>query len=137
MLWKWRSVQHELHQVLQLRATSWAFAALKSDGTVVSWGDPTCGGDIGGVRERLKSIRQLVASSDGFVALDRFGRAICWGASLPRPPAPLVEVKAVAAACHAFAALQKDGTVCAWGDRQDGATTELLTGPTWNPEGRF
>ena len=41
----YRSVQSQLYKVLQLRSTSWAFAALRSDGLVVTWGDPEHGGD--------------------------------------------------------------------------------------------
>lgn len=38
-------VQEKLHSVLCVQASGGAFAALKSDGSVVTWGHPDCGGD--------------------------------------------------------------------------------------------
>ena len=40
--------------VVSIFSTGSAFAALKSDGSVVTWGDSTSGGDSGAVAEKLK-----------------------------------------------------------------------------------
>jgi hypothetical protein len=40
--------------VQQLAATSRAFAAILADGSVVAWGNPSLGGDVSNVAERLK-----------------------------------------------------------------------------------
>ena len=38
-------VQHQLKGVQQIQATDRAFAAILSDGSVVTWGDPDYGGE--------------------------------------------------------------------------------------------
>ena len=40
--------------VQQIYATQFAFAAILTDGRVVSWGDPASGGDSSGVQDRLR-----------------------------------------------------------------------------------
>ncbi|MRJ02014.1 MAG: hypothetical protein GXO19_01600, partial [Epsilonproteobacteria bacterium] len=47
-------VQSQLHNVKTIFSTWGAFAALREDGTVVTWGDPEYGGDSSLVVERLK-----------------------------------------------------------------------------------
>ena len=39
-----------------------AFAAILADGSVVTWGDPDCGGDSSEVRDQLKGARQIQAT---------------------------------------------------------------------------
>lgn len=115
-----RSVQEHLHNVLQLRATSWAFAALKSDGTVLSWGDPESGGDCRKVHHRLTSVCQLCACAEAFAALTRLGQVVTWGHVLCQRSSSdgsLNDVQRMSASSRAFAALKKDGTVVTWGDR--------------------
>ena len=41
--------------VLQIHSTKSAFAAVKGDGAVVTWGGADCGGDSSFVREELQS----------------------------------------------------------------------------------
>ena len=47
-------VKQHLKNVRQIQATRDAFAALKADGSVVTWGDPDCGGDSRNVQDQLK-----------------------------------------------------------------------------------
>lgn len=44
----------KLGEVQQLSSTSFAFAALLADHTVVCWGDPLCGGDSSEVQDQLR-----------------------------------------------------------------------------------
>ena len=49
-----RRVQSELHHVQQIAANKGAFAALRTDGSVVTWGDPEYGGDSSEVQDQLR-----------------------------------------------------------------------------------
>ena len=63
-------VQDRLKGVQQVRATIVsAFAALLADGSVVTWGDPDCGGDSSDVQDRLKGVQQAQASHGAFSAI--------------------------------------------------------------------
>ena len=46
-------------EVQQLASTSFAFAALLADSTVVCWGDPLCGGDSSEVQDQLRTGMEL------------------------------------------------------------------------------
>ncbi len=82
----------------------YAFVALKEDGTVVTWGNPSQGGDSSAVYNAL----QPHTNADG----------------------EQVRVKEVFSSKGAFAALRTDGTVVSWGDEYHGADNDaaaLLT----------
>lgn len=46
-------VQDQLHDVQEVHASSGAFAAIRADGRVVTWGHPLSGGDSRAVRQLL------------------------------------------------------------------------------------
>ena len=46
-------VSRQLRKVLKMHATRHAFAAILANGKVVTWGEPTDGGDSTAVRRRL------------------------------------------------------------------------------------
>ena len=46
-------MQEQLRNVQHIQATDSAFAAILESGAVVTWGDPTYGGDSGQVQEQL------------------------------------------------------------------------------------
>ena len=57
-----------------------AFAALKSDGSVVTWGDPLYGGDSSTVSNQLSSgVVQLYSTYAAFAALKDDGSVVTWG----------------------------------------------------------
>lgn len=54
--------------VQQIQASGHAFAAVLSDGSVVTWGDADFGGDSSQVQEQLKDVQQIQSSRrSGFV----------------------------------------------------------------------
>merc|ERR1712187_817698 len=64
-------------------ASKQAFAALKHDGSVVTWGNPMMGGDSRSVARHLLSGVQHIYSTDGaFAAVKIDGSIVTWG-----PPA--------------------------------------------------
>ena len=46
-----------------------AFAALKNDGTVVTWGEPGYGGDSSDVAEDLTDVQTISSTESAFAAL--------------------------------------------------------------------
>lgn len=59
-----------------------AFAALKPDGSVVTWGYGGCGGDSSSVASQLKSgVIQIFSTDSAFSALKADGAVVSWGAS--------------------------------------------------------
>jgi Regulator of chromosome condensation (RCC1) repeat/Fibronectin type III domain len=83
--------------------------ALKSDGTVIGWGDSYYSTPPGGVN----GVVAIAAGLFHSLALKGDGTIIGWGDSAP--PAGLSNVVAVAAGYNFSLALKSDGTVFGWG----------------------
>ena len=91
--------------------------ALKSDGTVVVWGNAY------GVPPGLVGVTAIAAGSTWSVALKGDGTVVAWGnssAGATEVPHGLTGVVAVAAGMGHCIALKSDGTVVAWGSNSDG-----------------
>ena len=58
-----------------------AFAAILEDGSVLTWGDPRCGGDSSAVGDQLRGVRQIQCTGGAFAAILEDGSVICWGHS--------------------------------------------------------
>ena len=63
----------------QVQATSGAFAATVSDGSIVTWGDSRYGGDSSGVHDRLRNVQQIHSTSRAFAAILMDGQVVTWG----------------------------------------------------------
>ncbi|CAE7856935.1 RUG3, partial [Symbiodinium sp. KB8] len=113
----------QLRNVSAIQSTNHAFAAIRTDGSVVTWGDSDCdfeGGDISQVRERLKDVREIQSSLGAFAALLRDGSVVTWGwrtsgGDSSTVQHQLTDVDQIACNGHAFAAIKADGTVVSWG----------------------
>ena len=55
--------------VQQVHAARFAFAAILADGSVVTWGDPTFGGDSSAVQDQLKTVQHIQATGCAFAAI--------------------------------------------------------------------
>ena len=118
--------------VTSISSTTAAFAALKADHSVVTWGIGFFGGDssspVGGA---LTDVTSIVAGDFAFAALRSDGSVVAWPPGAgggdptctpsdtcePAPDGSLIEgVVALFATQKAFAALKQDGSVVAWGD---------------------
>ena len=63
-----------------LVASDQAFAALKDDGSVVTWGSAVFGGDSSAVASELQqNVVEVVAASSAFAARRRDGSVVVWG----------------------------------------------------------
>eukprot|EP00439_Symbiodinium_sp_Y106_P047255 s326_g6.t1 len=53
----------------QVRATRSAFAGILGDGSIVTWGDASHGGDCSAVQGQLNNVQQIQASTRAFAAI--------------------------------------------------------------------
>jgi hypothetical protein len=100
-----------------------AFAVIRSDGSVVTWGAPSFGGDSSGVAGQLSSgVSQIFSTYFGaFAALKGDGSVVTWGAASYGGDSSGVAgqissgVTQIFSNDWAFAALKGDGSVVTWG----------------------
>jgi alpha-tubulin suppressor-like RCC1 family protein len=117
-----------------------AFAVLKANGSVVTWGDASYGGDSSGVAVTLSSgVRQIFSTSSAFAALKADGSVVAWGLS----GGDIFKVKdklqsgvtSIYSNDSAFAALKADGSIVTWGSSihggdSSGVASRLSSGVT-------
>ncbi|MEY2667189.1 MAG: hypothetical protein RLZZ384_1360, partial [Pseudomonadota bacterium] len=104
-----------------------AFAAIKSDGSVVAWGDPAFGGTA---PDNITDVKQIFSTGFAFVALKNYGSVISWGADGNNSPINtpnMTNVKTISSTETAFAALTNDGKVVDWGNTVNDAVVSSLT----------
>ena len=115
-----------------------AFAAIKADGSVVTWGSPLYGADSSAVAAELASgVVDITASKHSFAALKSNGSVVVWGGDDDQASdSSAVQgqlqsgVEKVYANDGAFAALKTDGSIVAWGSDNGGGSTRFATGGT-------
>jgi alpha-tubulin suppressor-like RCC1 family protein len=111
----------------EFRNTS-AFAALRSDGSVVTWGESSYGGDSSGVDfdgpNNNLTVSQIFSTNYAFAALRSDGSAVTWGASHYGGdstgvdfdgPTNNLKVARISSNSSSFAAIRNDGSVITWG----------------------
>ena len=105
------NITAQLVNVRSLASTEGAFAALKTDGSVVAWGRcDTC-------PRILETIPNELLRFPNSPTEVTFGEEVP-----PEVQSRLVNVSSIAATKFAFAALKTDGSVVAWGETWSGAT---------------
>ena len=114
-------------------SASAAFAAVKADGSVVTWGYVDGGGDSRAVREGLSCCVTAIYSTQGaFAALRTDGRLITWGSQTfggdSRNVAREIssDVSEVYTALAAFAVKKTDGSVVSWGYPEYGGDSSYV-----------
>eukprot|EP00913_Durusdinium_trenchii_P014733 g13821.t2 len=121
------AVRHQLKDVKEVFATGFAFAALKVDGTVVTWGENYPGGDSRAVQSQLRDVRTIAASSYAFAAIKTNGEVITWGSKNPPVEAEeLPAVQHIVASHEAFCAVTTGGRCVTWGDRKFGGDSHAV-----------
>ncbi|CAE7940191.1 HERC2 [Symbiodinium sp. KB8] len=113
---------------LQLVEGSYCWACIMYDGSVVTWGDTSHGGDSWAVRERLRNVKQVAAAGAALAAVTEDGSVEVWGPlGLENMPAPkLSGVRELIASAFSFAALMDDGSVVTWGLTQTGGDSSSV-----------
>jgi len=131
----------------QIFSTASAFAALRSDGSVVTWGSDLSGGrstgvDLNGTNDSL-SVTKIVSTSIAFAALRSDGSAVTWGYSRGggnssnvdfNGPNDNLSITEIYSSNHAFAAVRSDGSVVTWGASEYGGDSSGIdfNGPNEN-----
>ena len=124
-------VQDPLNGVQQIFATDYAFAAILTDGSVVTWGSPTFGGDSTAVQGQLNNVQQISATKGAFAAILTDGSVVTWGnpgfgGDSSAVQHQLKGVQQIYASDNAFAAISADGNVMTWGDRYSGGDSSRV-----------
>ncbi|GBG30552.1 E3 ubiquitin-protein ligase HERC2 [Hondaea fermentalgiana] len=114
-------------EVTDVVSTRRAFAVLRADGSVVTWGHEDWGGDSSNVASDLTSgVTSIVAAEGGaFAAIKDDGSVVTWGNSArggdsSGVQSELVDVVSISSTFDAFAAITDSGTAVAWGDSVSG-----------------
>eukprot|EP00928_Gymnodinium_smaydae_P043477 TRINITY_DN29115_c0_g1_i1.p1 TRINITY_DN29115_c0_g1~~TRINITY_DN29115_c0_g1_i1.p1 ORF type:complete len:428 (-),score=70.10 TRINITY_DN29115_c0_g1_i1:55-1293(-) len=118
--------------VRNISVTANAFAALRHDGSVITWGRAAKGGDSSRVQAQLTSgVQQVAGAYETFVAVKDDGSLITWGADLASNAGD-VQAKLAGGVCeivanqYAFAALKGDGSVVSWGLAEFGGDSSAV-----------
>lgn len=111
-----------------------AIAILRQDGSVITWGSQTEGGDSIAVREQLtQGVKSIHYSDDnGFVALKYDGSVVAWGDQDSTQFASIAAkltsgTKSIHAGNASFAALKNDGSVITWGISYTGGDSSAVS----------
>ena len=136
-----------LRNVVTITSNNCAFAALKENGSVVTWGDVMCGGDsevwargygyrkqfIADMASKLRcDVIKIFSTNGAFAALKQDGSVVTWGLTgdyncgiISSDVASDLHggVVKIFSTVGAFAALKEDGSVIVWGDTAFGGPT--------------
>lgn len=134
-----KTVSLELDRVVHIVGNSGAFAALRSDGSVHTWGSIEYGGDSFSVQPRLKNIKEIISAPSAFIAITEDNEKVVWGSENNGGEVPegydlsnavsIVGIKPFTNfqnAWGSFAALMDNGTVLTWGNSRAGNIEEEL-----------
>ena len=118
--------------VAEIFSTRYAYAALKDDGSLVTWGLQKAGGDSSGVSDRLQvGVESVSATRYAFAALLKDGSIVSWGdkdATLMNKETKTAledgDFVSIASSRYGFAALAKDGSVVSWGSTGSAANNK-------------
>ncbi|CAE7172104.1 unnamed protein product, partial [Symbiodinium necroappetens] len=102
-----------------------AFAMIGRDGSVVTWGQDSLGGDSTEVQHQLRNVQQIKGTRGAFAAILEDGSVCTWGetrqdVTFEAVCPELRDVRKLQASFGAFAAVRGDGRVVAWGSHSHG-----------------
>jgi hypothetical protein len=74
------AVVYAIIHPLAIYSTTFAFAAVRSDGSVVTWGRASSGGNCDAVRAQLAAgVQQIYSTESAFAAVKSDGSVVMWG----------------------------------------------------------
>ena len=124
---------------VEVLGSVYSFAALKDDGSVVTWGNNESGGDSSAVADALSSgVINIYSNEGAFAAVKDDGSVVTWGDTTYGGDSSAVSaelangVNEIIATQSSFAALKDNGSVVTWpdtaGDSNYITATDKLTG---------
>ena len=122
------ALPHGLTNIVMVEAGDYHNLALRSDGTVVAWGQNlSAAAGPTNVPVGLSNVVSISAGGGQSIALREDGSVVAWGQTTVPPV--LTNATAIAAGSTHALALKSDGTVVAWGNDSFGQT-DVPTGLT-------
>ena len=118
-------------KVEKLQANNFAFAAIMSDGSLVSWGSVGLGGDSSKVQDQLQNVQEVQGTSEAFAAILADGSVVTWGNEFyggdsRKVQHQLKSVQLIRSSKMAFAAVLADGSVITWGSADHGGDSSAV-----------
>ncbi|WP_028773801.1 RCC1 domain-containing protein [Shewanella waksmanii] len=126
----------ELTNVIDIVTNGESFVAIKSDGSAVSWGNSTKGGNSSDVQSQLVGVTDIAGNSGAYAAITEGGKVVAWGndstggdpycdintpfSDCSPAKAELSDVVSIVGNNQAFAAITASGNVLTWGDASNG-----------------
>mmetsp|Transcript_43999 Transcript_43999/g.98544 ORF Transcript_43999/g.98544 Transcript_43999/m.98544 type:complete len:546 (+) Transcript_43999:31-1668(+) len=116
-----------------LASNFFAFALIRPDGSVITWGEKDYGGDSSAVKDELQNVDAIQATATALAALRSDGTVVTWGAEEYGGDSSgvreqLKHVRHIQSTHSAFAALRADGTVISWGEPGRGGDCSQVQG---------
>ncbi|MFM5815263.1 Ig-like domain-containing protein [Aeromonas dhakensis] len=116
-----------------------------NQGTVVTWGDISTGGDSSAVQALLTNVQSIFSNGSAFAALKQDGTVVTWGdtdngGDSSAVQAQLTNVQTIfshGSLNNAFAALKQDGTVVTWGEPTAGGDSSAVQAQLTNVQTIF
>ena len=130
-------VANQLKNITEITANSSAFAALRKDGSVVTWGDDFNGGDSRAVASQLNGkipVTKIFANEGAFAALRNDGSVVTWGhgymggnsSAVATQLNGKIDVKQIYSNNGGdFVALRADNSVVIWGSEITGKQLDI------------
>ncbi len=120
--------------VINIFSTKNAFAALKSNGSVVTWGSYKHGGNSSAIKSDLSSgVIYIASTGSAFAALKSDGSVVTWGSTASGGISTDVSqnllsgVITIASTLKSFAALKTNGSVVTWGSSSYGGNSSNIS----------
>ncbi|WP_033081179.1 Ig-like domain-containing protein [Colwellia psychrerythraea] len=125
--------------VKKVIGSSSAFAAIKTNKTVVTWGNSNYGADSSGVQAQLSGVIDIGSTDRAFAAIKGDGSVVTWGdavkgADSSAVQAQLTSVEKISGTSSAFAAIKAGGTVVTWGEVGEGSDSSAAQAQLTNVE---
>lgn len=125
--------------VKKIIGSSSALAAIKTNKTVVSWGNSSYGADSSAVQPQLSGVIDIGSTGRAFAAIKSDGSVVTWGdavkgADSSAVQAQLTNVEKIYGTGSAFAAIKAGGTVVTWGEVGEGSDSSAVQAQLINVE---
>lgn len=126
---------HSITDAKAIYSTNEAYAVLRDDNTVISFGGEDHGADYEPVKDDLINVKEVypigTLTQGAFAALKNDGTVVTWGHSSAAGDSfavssLLTNVKKIFATDEAYAALKEDGSVVTWGNASVGGSSILV-----------
>lgn len=126
---------HTIENAKAIYSTSQAYAVLREDNTVISFGHDDHGADYRPVESDLVNVKEVyplgTIGKGSFAALKNDGTVVTWGYNTAAGDSfsvsdQLTNVKRIFSTDEAYAALKEDGSVVTWGNASIGGSSLLV-----------